>query len=236
MDPQTPRDDLLDQVFGPGPGPEPGSEPASGSKAGSPGGSSRGPASPRGRKQTTRAMVSCAVLSALAVVALGVGTLIEVMDLTAASLAAVVILLALQVFGPRYALLAYAVTGVLGLLLMPQSLAVWTFVGLTGYYPVLKARLDRLPRLLAWTLKLALFAAVMAACVLVFHFLVMGGTGAVMDSFLAVFGEAGGRAALGWAVLALSLLTFVLFDLLISRLLILYRLRWQRRVEKFFRK
>ncbi len=190
------------------------------------------------RKSTahaTRRMVTCAILSALSVVFLGVGAIIEIADLSAACAAAMVILLVFLTYGTRYALLTYAVTGVLAAILMPQSIAVWTYLGLVGYYPIIRQRLDRLPRLLAWTVKLALFAVVMVACLLIFHFLFLGGQGSLADSFQTFFGDGDSRAIMAWAILGLSLFTFILFDLLLTRLVILYELKWKRQVEKWMK-
>ncbi len=177
----------------------------------------------------------CAVLCALSVAILGIGALIEIMDLSAACLAAAVILLIFLTYGTRPALLSYAVTGVLSAVLMPQSLAVWTYIGLVGYYPVIQRRLVRLPRILSWAIKLLLFTVVMLGCLLIFHFLILGGEGSLPDSFKTFFGEGDSRAVMAWAVVGLSLFTFVIFDLLIERLVIIYRLRWQKQVEKWMK-
>ena len=190
----------------------------------------------RERRRTTRRMVTCALLCALAVVFLGLGALIEVFDLTAAAAASLILLPVLLCYGARYALLSYAVTSVLGLILMPHSLAAWIFAGLVGYYPAIKQKLDRLPRVLGWSVKLVLLTAVMLLYLAVFHFVVMGGEGSLIDSFLVGFGEAGGSAYMAWAVIGLSLFTFILFDILIDRMLILYYLRWQKRFEKWMGK
>ena len=188
-----------------------------------------------GTRGATRRMVTCAILCALSVVMLAIGTLLEIIDLTAAAMAAVIILLVYLCYGARYALLSYAVTGVLGLVLMPQSLAVWSYLGLMGYYPVIKSRLDRLPRVLGWIIKILLFAVVMAVCLLVFHLLFFGGEGSITDSFLRLFGEEGGKSMMAWAVLGLSLFTFVIFDLMLDRLRVVYDLRFRHRVEKWMK-
>ena len=190
----------------------------------------------RERRLTTRRMVTCALLCALAVVFLGMGALIEVFDLTAAAVAALILLPVLLCYGGKYAWLSYAVTAVLGVMLMPQSLATWTFAGLTGYYPIIKNRLDRLPRVLGCIVKLLLLTAVLCLYLAVFHFLVMGGEGSFADSFLKGFGEAEGSTYMAWAVIGLSVFTYVLFDILIDRLLVIYYLRWQKRVEKWMGK
>ncbi len=186
-------------------------------------------------KHHSRRMATCAVLCALAVVLIFFGTVIEVLDLTAAALASILLLPILLCYGPRYALLSYAVTSVLGVVLMPQSLASWLFAGLVGYYPVIKQKLDKLPKILGWLIKLILIAAVMLLYLAVFHFLVLGGEGSFWDSFLAGFGEVGGSPALAWVVIGLSVFTFVIFDFLLDRLLLLYRLKWQKRIEKWMK-
>lgn len=190
----------------------------------------------RDHRRATRRTVTCALLCALAAVFLGLGALIEVFDLTAAAAASLILLPVLLCYGTRYALLSYAVTSVLGLILMPHSMAAWIFAGLVGYYPAIKQRLDRLPRVAGWAVKLVLLTAVMLLYLAVFHFVMMGGEGSLTDSFLVGFGEAGGSTYMAWAVIGLSLLTFVLFDILIDRILILYYLRWQKRFEKWMGK
>ena len=187
------------------------------------------------RSHTTRRIAMCAVLCALAVVMLGLGAVIEVIDITAAAVASLVLLPILLCYGTRYAWLSYAVTGVLGVLLMPQSLGAWMFAGLTGFYPIVKQRLDRLPRVLSWAVKLLLLAAVLLLYLGVFYFIMLGGEGSLFDAFLKGFGEEEGTPLMAWAVIILSLFTYILFDLLIDRLLILYYLRWQKRVERWMK-
>jgi hypothetical protein len=187
------------------------------------------------RSRTTRYMATCAVLCAVAVVMLGLGAVIEVLDLTAAAAAALVLLPVLLCYGTKYALLSYAVTAVLGVLLMHQSLAAWMFAGLTGFYPVIKQRLDRLPRLVGWLIKLLLLTAVLLLYLAVFYFILLGGEGSFLDAFLTGFGEEDGTPLMAWAVIALSVFTFVLFDLLIDRLLVLYYIKWQKRVERWMK-
>lgn len=186
-------------------------------------------------KHHSRRIAMCAVLCALAVVLIFFGTVVEVLDLTAAALAAILLLPILLCYGTRYALLSYGVVSVLSVVLMPQSLAAWMYAGLVGYYPIIKQKLDKLPKLLGWPIKLLLLTAVMLLYLLVFHFLVMGGEGSFWNSFLAGFGEVGGSPVLAWVVIGLSVFTFVVFDFLINRLLILYRLKWQKRIEKWMK-
>ena len=186
-------------------------------------------------RHTTRRIATCGVFCALAVVVMGLGVVIEMLDLTAAAAAAIILLPILLCYGGKYAGLSYAVTDTLGVLLMPQSLSAWMYAGLTGFYPMVKQRLDRLPRVLGWAVKLLLLTAVLFLYLAVFFFIMMGGEGSLTDAFFAGFGEADEPPVLAWAVVGLSVFTFVLFDLLIDRLLVIYYIRWQKRVERWMK-
>ena len=122
-------------------------------------------------RKTTRRIATCGVFCALAVVMLGLGAIIEVLDLTASAAAALILLPILLCYGGKFAWLSYAVTATLGVLLMPQSLAAWMYAGLTGFYPMVKQRLDKLPRVLGWLIKLLLLTAVLFLYLAVFFFI-----------------------------------------------------------------
>ena len=186
-------------------------------------------------RHTTRRVATCGVFCALAVVMLGLGAVIEVLDVTASAAAALILLPILLCYGKKYAWLSYAVTATLGILLMPQSLAAWMYGGLTGFYPMVKMKLDRLPRILGWPIKLALLTAVLMLYLAVFYFIILGGEGSFADAFLHGFGEENEPPILAYAVVGLSVFTFILYDLLIDRLLVLYYIKWKKRVEKWLR-
>ena len=186
-------------------------------------------------KHHSRRIATCSVLCAVAVVIIFFGTVIEVLDLTSAAVASLFLLPILLCYGTRYALLSYGVTAVLSVIFMPQSLASWMFVGLVGYYPVVKQKLDQLPRLLRWLVKLLLPCVIMVLYLMAFHFIIRGGEGGLLDSFLLGFGETGESPVLAWIIAGCSVVTFGMFDLLISRILILYRLKWGRRIEKWMK-
>ena len=186
-------------------------------------------------RHATRRIATCGVFCALAVVVLGLGAVIEVLDITAAAFAALILLPILLTYGGKYAGLSYAVTATLGVLLMPQSLSAWMYAGLTGFYPMVKQRLDRLPRVLGWAVKLLLLTAVLLLYMAIFFFIMLGGEGSFTDAFFAGFGEADEPPVMAWAVVGLSVFTFVLFDLLIDRLLVIYYIRWKKRVDKWMK-
>lgn len=177
----------------------------------------------------------CGVFCALAVVLLGIGAIAEIADITAAAFSALLLLPILLCYGEKYAWLSYAVTATLGLVLMPQSLGSWMFALLTGFYPIIRGRLQRLPRILGWIFKLLLLAVVLAIYFVAFYFLMLGGEGSLTDAFLKCFGDAGGAPILSFLFIGLMVATYLLFDFLIDRLLVLYYLKWQKRVERWMK-
>ena len=183
----------------------------------------------------TKRLALCAVLCALGVVVLGFGAVLEVMDITTTMLASLILLPIMLCYGNGYAYMTYAVTGVLGVILMPFSFAPWMYLGLAGYYPMVKAKFDKLPKLLSISLKVLLVLAALAVYFVAFYFLMMQGAGSLTDALTLAFGEEGDPSWMGYAAIGLAYVAFFAYDLLIDRLLVLYRFRWQARVEKWMK-
>lgn len=198
------------------------------------------PKLPRGRTRRSRATYRLAVGSvfcALATVLLGIGALIELLDMAAAVLAAVVLLPAFWRYGSGFALMTWIVTSVLSLILMAHSLSPWLFFCLLGYYPVLKKQIDRLPRLAAFALKLCVAAAAMALYMFLFWLIMLEGSAGFGETFTAAFGDPTGTfgAGLAYIFIALCLITFFAFDFLIDKVRLIYCLRWEKKVVKWLK-
>jgi hypothetical protein len=118
---------------------------------------------------------------------------------------------------------------------MPQNLASWLYLCLLGYYPVLKRQVDRLPRLLAFLSKLLLVLAALGLYLWLFWLIMMNGEGTLAETFVTGFGEGEGSTLMAWILVGLCVMTFFIFDLLIDKLTVLYRLRWRKRVEKWLK-
>lgn len=183
----------------------------------------------------TKRLALSAVMCALSVVMLGMGAILEVLDITASMLASLFLLPLLLCYGNGYTLMAYAVTSLLSLILMPHSFSPWMYAGLLGYYPMVKHKLDRLPRALAYFLKGILLLTALGVYFVIFYFLMLQGSGSLLDAFLKAFGEEDGGAVMGWVTVALAFISFFAYDLLIDRVLILYRYKWQERVERWMK-
>lgn len=171
------------------------------------------------RRQTrrhSRRVALCGLLAALAVVLLSLGSLIPLATFACPLLAMVCLLPALWEYGAGTALLLYAGTACLALLLCAdKELAL--FYCFLGWYPAFRGRLARLPRPARAVVKCALFVVAMAAMY-----------GLILSVFRleAVVMEFSAYSAAGvLGLLALGTAVFLLFDRALEHLTALYRRR-----------
>ena len=156
------------------------------------------------------------ILAALAVVILLLGGIIPVGTYLAPMLASLPLVVLLAELSKGLCVGWYAVTALLGILFCPDKETAFVFVFL-GWYPLTKPCLDRLPKLPGLLCKLLIFNAsivsLYALLILVFHLEALvreaRETGAVMLIVLLLMGN----------------LSFILFDVLLGRLTVLYRLK-----------
>ena len=178
----------------------------------------------RGTPQNTKMLTVGALLSALGVALLAVGLVIQTLDLSMAALASFFCLFAVLEIRGKLPWLIYAVTGILSVVLMPTNLGGWFYLLFFGYYPILKDRLERLKRPLAWILKLVIFNLTLFVGTMVTFYLFAAETSGktILDAFAFVFGveELGTLIAAG--VFVLANVTFVIYDIALTRLIIFY--------------
>ena len=190
-----------------------------------------------GISSKTKRLATASVLSALGVVILMLGAIIEVFDITAAIAASIIILPILLEWGGAYPLLVFAVTGTIALIIIPSNFAAWMYIAFLGYYPIVKLKYEKLKRPIAILLKFITMNAAIAAYALGLWLIMLGGTGSLADLFTQLFG--GGEEAvsvpLGWVMLALVEITFIAYDLLLSRVIIIYNYRWRQKFRKFLK-
>ncbi len=168
-------------------------------------------------KKRTKYLTVSAMLSALGVVILSLGSLFEVLDATTAIFASFLIIYAVIELGGAYPWLIWLVTSSLSIILLPQKTPALFYALFAGFYPILKEKLERLKNIATYPLKL-----------LVFH-LSLGGILAVIRLFLPSFWETGD---LWWMplVLYLALLfCFVIYDIALTRLISYYLIKLQKR-------
>lgn len=167
----------------------------------------------------SRQIALCGLLCALAEVCLLLGGLIPLATFCAPLLAMAALLPILCEYGLRPAAAAYGAVALLSLMLVPDRETALVYV-FFGWYPLLRPRIARLSsRLLRVVCRLGVFAGAAWA--------LYGLTLALLAPELA---ESGGSRLLNLALLALGGGTFLLLDLALERLTVL----WQRRLRRRF--
>ena len=171
------------------------------------------------RKTESQKIALCGVLSALSVVVLLVGNVLQIGTYAAPMLASFLLIPVLEDYGKKYALLLYAVVSLLSLFLVPDKELVLFYVLVLGYYPVLRVRLNNIRRaVLRWMAKFGCFNA---AVVVMYALLIV------------VLAPPEGTPML-LALLALGNLSFWLCDRALTAITPLYRQRIAPRLKKKF--
>ena len=147
--------------------------------------------------------------------------------IAAPAVASVVMVFAVLELGKGWAIGEYAATAILALLILPSKEAAVLFAVFFGYYPIVKAVIERKirRRVPEWTVKIVSFLAIVSAA----YYL--------MIRFMGVeFEEIGkyGRAAIP-LLLLFGAIAFVAYDFCLTLFVSEYLRRWQKRFHKRFR-
>lgn len=176
------------------------------------------------RKNTrnTRVMALSALFVALGMVILYMGCFFEVIDLTVAAVASLLILISVIEMGKGTACLIWIATSILALLLLPNKLIGAEYAIFMGCFPLVKALAEKLPRVLSWMVKLVFVLVAMSGLVLLSHFVFS----MPMEAPLLMVG-----------LFLLALITGVIFDIALTRLVTLYlhRLRRVLRIDRMLK-
>ena len=168
-------------------------------------------------RKRTKYLTMSAMLAALGVLLLAAGSLVEVLDLSCAVLVSLLCVYAVIEMGGAYPWLVWVVTSVLGFLLVPQKSAVLFYAMAFGVYPIIKEKLERCRRVLCWALKLVTFHVSLGVTVL------------TMWLFFPAMLDMDGIAWLPIALYALCLVVFILYDILLTRMISFYLFKLRNR-------
>ncbi|MBQ8840353.1 MAG: hypothetical protein IJ004_03420 [Clostridia bacterium] len=160
----------------------------------------------------------CGVISALCVVLLMAGSLVEILDITMAVIASILVLVMYEEI--RYkSLFVYAVTSLAGALICPNKLVVVEFV-IFGLYPIIKKLSEKTGKVLSLIIRVAYSIVSSLVVVLIMRFVFLMESNLVFDVIYFVG----------------NLIVFILYDVAIKKFLIYYhnRLRSRLRIDKFF--
>ena len=170
------------------------------------------------RRNRTRTITVCAMLSALGVVVLYLGSFIDVLDASMAVVASVMSIVAVIEFGRSAAWSIYAVTAVLSLILLPNKSPAVMYAAFFGFYPILKEVFEKKNKIVAWMLKEITFNVALVVCFFIIRFVIFIGIPEI-PLMMYILG-----ALLLEAV-------FVLYDLALTRAISLYVFNLRKRLR-----
>lgn len=170
------------------------------------------------RRGESRRIALCGVMGALAVVVMLMGSVIPVATFCAPLISSVLMLVVAIEHGMKTAMLLYLAVSLLALILVPDREMAMVFVFCLGYYPMLKAYLEKLhPALVRWAAKLAVFnGSIMAMYAVLLYIFPMQ---ALVDEFK--------ETGKGFVVVLLAMgnLAFVIYDRALEVLAQLYMVK-----------
>ncbi len=169
------------------------------------------------RHASIKRLTFCAMLVALGVIFLGIGALIEVLDISMAVIASICVIIPMIEYGKGTPWMVYAAISVLSLLLLPNKFPAALFALFAGFYPILKEKLERKNTVIRWILKELIFNVSLAIIVLLYFFLFFKGT-----------------IQVPWMIavaIILAELVFILYDKAISKLIRIYVMEFRHRLK-----
>ena len=161
--------------------------------------------------KSAKRLAMAGIFSALCVVFLFVGSLFQTLDLSAAAIASIVVLVAYIELGRGWAIGVYAVAAILSMLLVPYKTAAAVFTFFVGFYPILKVTLNAIkPKWLSYAVRILCFNAFLSLLILVSTNLL-----GIEEDFL----------GFGFVIYGMANLAFIVFDFALERLSVVYASR-----------
>lgn len=155
------------------------------------------------------------MLSALGVILLYVGSVIQVADLSMAVLASLLCVFAVIEYGKTAPWLVFGVTSVLSLVLLPQKTPAVVYTLFFGFYPILKERFEKFDRIRCIVFKELVFNAALIVILLAMKFLFLEFTDIPFMLYL--------------IAIVLCEAVFLVYDFALTRLISLYVYKLRKR-------
>ncbi len=183
----------------------------------------------RGVSEKTKKLTLSAVLAAMGVVILIIGAFFEVLDLSMAAIASFFCIFAVIEMGRGYPWMIYAVTGVLSIIIVPNGLGGWFYLLFFGYYPIIKEKVEKLFKPLAWILKFLTFNLSITVYIFILYFLFFNDFQILINEFSNLFlGDVSNTAIIA-VVYAIFNFIFFIYDIALTNLITLYILKLRRK-------
>ncbi len=166
----------------------------------------------------TKAVTFSGLAIALIVILMLLASFIDVLDYTASAICGIIVTFIIVEFSTRYALSVYFGASILSLLLLPTKITAILFVAFCGWYPFVKRYLERIKEPFSSLLKLLIFNAALTVIILI-------------SRSVFLFEVSSSK----WYVLLYLLcnFTFIIYDVLITKLIWLYVHKYKKQFKIF---
>ncbi len=173
----------------------------------------------KNERANTKRLTVCAMLSALGVVLLYIGSLVELVDISMAVIASLLCVIAVIEYSGGAAWMIFGVTSILSLLLLPNKTPAVFYVLFFGFYPILKEKLEKQSRVLSWVYKEIVFNVCLALMAVVSIFAFTVGENELINPITVSI------------ALVMSEAVFVLYDIALTRLITFYIINLRPRLK-----
>lgn len=165
------------------------------------------------------------IITALSVLIMAMGSILPIATFTAPALAGVCLLPVVIELGKKYAFLCYVAVCFLSFLFVADKEIMLLYIVLLGYYPIVQPLLLRVPsKILRFIIKIVLCTA---GALLIYSLLLMVFASPALRQELSGYSR-----LLQMALLFAGNITFLLYDLLLQKVKIIYQYRFQGRFFK----
>ena len=171
-------------------------------------------------RTSIKQLTFCAMLVALGVIFLGIGALLEVLDISMSVIASFCVIIAVIEYGKAAPWTVYAAISVLSFLLIPNKLPAIFFTLFFGFYPIIKEKLERKNKVIRWILKELIFNVCLAIIITIYMLLFFQGVDIAIP--------------LPWIIVIAVLLceaVFILYDIAITRIITFYVIKLRHRFK-----
>ena len=161
--------------------------------------------------KSTKKIALAGIFTALCVVFLFIGSLFQTLDLSAAAVGSIIVLITFIELGNGWAFGVYAAASILSMLLLPNKTAAIVFTVFAGFYPIVKVWLNKIkPFALSFTVRIVCFNAMLTALIF------------VAKRFLGLEED---YLNFGVIIYALCNIAFIAYDFALERIAITYNIR-----------
>ncbi len=172
-------------------------------------------------KNKTYKVALCAVISAISVVLMLITGIFPFASYALPAMAGALLAVVVIEAGMKWAILSYIAVAILAFFITPDTTAKSAYILLFGYYPILKCVIEKVKfKWIKWLLKVINLNLAVVASFLITTYIFN------LPDFIEEFETAGPMVAIAFLVAAN--IAFVLYDILLTRLIALYFYRYRK--------